>query len=336
MSGIDNPKTGNISMKNNEALLAITAHVMPRIRVGISLEDIQSGLLARGIDSKIVKSVVLAIAIIEEQIDIGRSGEYIQKLLVDRGIVRSAAAANTFVSGRIDNPETGNISMKNIIFNNGPYSGSSGIAPILEELFRSRGVRCFQPDNHVIFLIKSFSKDRPIFYWSHQDLCELLPYVNLSNWKIVHMYRDPRDVAISLFHDPLFKSAYTTMASSITRAAVWSDWACDAIKMPDVMLITFEEMKESIFDTIQRIIKYAEITDIPQHEIQMTCEKYSYETITDRPRGEDGEHLRTGLFLRKGISGDWKTGFTSDDRMLAKKLMGSALVTLGFEKDLNW
>lgn len=40
--------------------------------------------------------------------------------------------------------------------------------------------------------------------------------------------------------------------------------------------------------------------------------------------------------VRKGKTGDWKAHFSVEHKYIFKKLAGDALISLGYEKDMDW
>lgn len=114
----------------------------------------------------------------------------------------------------------------------------------------------------------------------------------------------------------------------VTIALEWLRQQC--------LVITFDEMKASTPAVNRRILNHCGIDDVTDEEIEQHAAAHSFERVTGRQRGEEGNAIRTGYFWRKGVSGDWRNHF--DPRLTDefKYLYGDALVALGYETDLDW
>ncbi|MEE8574633.1 MAG: sulfotransferase domain-containing protein [Thermodesulfobacteriota bacterium] len=73
--------------------------------------------------------------------------------------------------------------------------------------------------------------------------------------------------------------------------------------------------------------------DLPDDELSGLTDRYSFEKMSGgrRPGEEDREK-----HLRKGISGDWKNYFSESVKDEFKEKTTDLLITLGYERDMNW
>ena len=61
-------------------------------------------------------------------------------------------------------------------------------------------------------------------------------------------------------------------------------------------------------------------------------DKYSFKNQTKREPGTQDD----GAYLRKGITGDWKSHFSKQDRELFAEMSGNELLLTGYESDGSW
>lgn len=87
----------------------------------------------------------------------------------------------------------------------------------------------------------------------------------------------------------------------VTIALEWLRQQC--------LVITFDEMKASTPAVNRRILNHCGIDDVTDAEIEQHAAAHSFERVTGRQRGEEGNAIRTGYFWRKGVSGDWRNHF---------------------------
>ena len=71
---------------------------------------------------------------------------------------------------------------------------------------------------------------------------------------------------------------------------------------------------------------YLEVT-VPGFLLQEAIQKFSFENLSGRKRGEEDNANPT---FRKGIIGDYKNHFSRIDRMLFERICGKEMETLGY------
>jgi len=235
----------------------------------------------------------------------------------------------------------------NVIFCNLQNSGSSAIDPILRDLLALKGyfVTPFGPEGtHRLRaeLAPNGAIGKPFYHWTHDPVESFEGMIGDSDYRFIYLHRDPRDAAVSWAHDFQHNGTCATMSFPqilqmvvthnqppfVRAAARWVRSEC--------LIVTFNQVKEDIRGVLAEILDYigyfdatAPASDVVQRAIQ----KYSFEPMTARQRGENGNIERTVYVLRKGISGEWRNHFDSDLTRQCNQIMGREILSLGYRLD---
>lgn len=163
------------------------------------------------------------------------------------------------------------------------------------------------------------------------------------------IYRDPRDVVVSLLHYMRNKPASWPTSHVYTDEQIIIDIICIGsiangnppgngimqlysnyiswMQMPGMCVLRFEDLvgpsgggNEEI--QIQAVIKIV-------HHLGL---QFSYDEIVYIAKNLFGNTLT----FRKGTMGIWKKYFTAEYKQMFKKRAGKLLIDLGYETDLNW
>jgi hypothetical protein len=176
----------------------------------------------------------------------------------------------------------------------------------------------------------------------------------LCAWNIKHLflYRDLRDVAVSLMHfimdrlphDPMHAYLHRLKNQEARLEAILAGVAQPNFQQPDIyrlylpiygwwtvpqlFSLTFEELRQSPHTRRQalgRVIDYLGVEPI---------------TGISKPqliaRMESQANPRTSWTYRRGEIGSWRKAFTPRHKALFKQLTKDFLVRLGYETDLRW
>jgi len=114
------------------------------------------------------------------------------------------------------------------------------------------------------------------------------------------------------------------------HAGTWSSQSRDR-----VFSFSFEDLKRDIPGMIRRILDFLGI-GIAEDLLQSVCQKYSFERLTGRQRGEEGPTVRNRYMLRKGVSGEWKQHFDSEVAAEFEQHFGAILRQWQYEKSSAW
>ena len=197
---------------------------------------------------------------------------------------------------------------------------------------------------------------------SHLMYCqEILDILREENCKILFIYRDLRDVAVSharwvtkepriflhqiylqqeSFNERLMSSIKgmplgTPLGSNLSQPDIgqdflrWKGW----IDEPQALAIKFEDLvgerggasEERRLEMVARIVDYLEI-------------KLSSQEIKDQFSSQSMNPQESHTFVKggKGQKGNWKNFFTESHKQAFKKVAGELLIELGYEQDENW
>lgn len=189
--------------------------------------------------------------------------------------------------------------------------------------------------------------------------------------KVVHIVRDGRDRAVSLMHylwntarseggiypmkpeelakrdlyrenpEKLFENGegIFTEERLRTMARQWGmRVGMTASEAPDLLggnylEVKYEDLLEKPEQEAKRLFEHLG-ADADEKTVRRCVERVSFERRTQGR--EKGQEDPTSVSLRKGVAGDWRDTFTERDRRIFKEVAGEALISAGYEKDLDW
>ncbi|XP_012781037.2 amine sulfotransferase-like [Ochotona princeps] len=149
--------------------------------------------------------------------------------------------------------------------------------------------------------------------------------------KIIYVYRNPKDVLISLFHfsnlvvrleavDTLEQLMEKFLEGNVL-ANRWFDHIRDWYKHKDdfnILFIMYEEMKKDLRSSVVKISSFLE-KELSEEDVDAIVRQATFENMKSSPQANYDSILQNeigvrndGTFLRKGTVGDWKHHFTVD------------------------
>lgn len=163
---------------------------------------------------------------------------------------------------------------------------------------------------------------------------------NLTD-KVILLARDPRDVAVSAFwryRDFSQKEKYESLkgkifglihnfkfTSFIMTAFKWRKYY-PAWENIGHHFVRYEDLSFNTKETLKNILKYLEV-ETPENLVKEAIEKFSFEKITGRKKGEeDLENLE----FRKGIVGDHENYFSKLELKIFRFICGKEARKLGY------
>lgn len=239
-----------------------------------------------------------------------------------------------------------------------PKCGTHLLKPIIEELTGKKERSAIGPDNQYNWLTLSQNKTINIsnqeYLWGHTMASkENIDLLAKHKYKVIFIYRDPRDQLVSLAH---FMQGYTTWGkknlpidkiisdlianySDLYCPDADSGWCSQIVKnlrsISDFYSLYLPWMKQSFvypvrfesligndqisFNEIQNIIKFLNI-QVSENKLFNVINKI---------------HGKSWTF-RSGKIGEWKKEFTIKQKELFKTINGQLLIDLKYEKDTSW
>ncbi|XP_059504680.1 sulfotransferase 6B1-like [Stegostoma tigrinum] len=169
-------------------------------------------------------------------------------------------------------------------------------------------------------MMKSFPS--PHIYGTHNHYNNLPPSIIEKKTKILVVFRNPKDNAVSYYHfcqnnpllpnsaswDEFFRKYMTgevCWGSYFDNAVVWEKHVDDE----NVKIITYEELKEDLAKGVQSIAEFFALS-LSEEQIQKIAGRGTFQTMSDN---SEKTHSSFGkVIFRKGVVGDWKTLFTKE------------------------
>jgi hypothetical protein len=166
-----------------------------------------------------------------------------------------------------------------------------------------------------------------------------------SDMKCVLLYRDLRDVIISLYYHILQrKDGNQAMLEGVSNeegleiiieqflpglVAFVMGWF-DYRDNPNFLFIRYEELITRSEDTFRRILQHYGLTH-DENRIGSVLERYKF-------KSEKGEAnlIHSTFKWRSGKQGEWKSHFSEKNKKSVKDLTGDILVDLGYELNTDW
>lgn len=226
----------------------------------------------------------------------------------------------------------------NVIVNEFPKSGGSWFSQMLAET-----------------LGLPFPRNRLPMARSCIMQCHIMNTWNMRN--VVLVWRDGRDVAVSLYHHLLMgheKMADSRIADYRRRIGIKdpSEVVENLPRFLEVMMTNpvfprftwprfveiwherqgtvatrYEDLLVRPADELARIARELGRPEPPREALDEIVERYSFRAQSGRRAGEE----KQGSFMRKGVSGDWKTHFNPVANEIFESHAGDALRALGYE-----
>lgn len=191
------------------------------------------------------------------------------------------------------------------------------------------------------------------FYW---------PW-NLHN--VVMLWRDGRDVVVSLYYHYLFLNVdgrsvnnarlvrrvredlgFTdngnisanlpdfidyVFSKNSPQAATWVDFVDRWADRP-VVHARYEDLHADCSSELSRIVFALTGVEVEPLVASEIADRFSFARQAGRQEGEED----LGSFLRKGIVGDWRNYFGAEAKRRFERVAGRALIKLGYEESARW
>jgi len=152
--------------------------------------------------------------------------------------------------------------------------------------------------------------------------------------KATYIYRDPRDVAMSVFeHGERIRTkgirsqAGFDLLTSIEEAIrftsqlllVWESW----VQCGEALLVRYESLRRDALHEAERMVDFLEL-DLPKETISEVVERYDIKQVRKGLSPVD-------LHFYKGQTGRWKEAMTPSQKALCQDLFGKLLPRMGYD-----
>lgn len=121
------------------------------------------------------------------------------------------------------------------------------------------------------------------------------------NYKILFLYRDPRDVVISYYfemknrkesyHDNISNFLRNKKYGIETHIKYLNNWYNEKDKYIDFMMISYNELKNNTFNTIEKVLKYLNVP-YDNEKINNAIEYSSFESMKKIEKGKKKNYLQ--------------------------------------------
>ncbi|XP_023683860.1 sulfotransferase 6B1 [Paramormyrops kingsleyae] len=175
---------------------------------------------------------------------------------------------------------------------------------------------------------------------THMHLQNIPPSFFAKKTKMMVVFRNPKDTAVSYFH---FTNNNPVLQPSESWDKFYSDfmqgevpWGCyfdyalaweERIDDPNVLVVTFEDMKQDMCKGIEQIAQFYGYS-LTEDQVQSIAKASGFDAMKESSKKTHGRI--TDVIFRKGEVGDWKNHFTEDqsqemDAAFEKHLAGTKL-----------
>ncbi|TFK09324.1 methionine synthase [Platysternon megacephalum] len=166
--------------------------------------------------------------------------------------------------------------------------------------------------------IKSFPSPR--VFTTHLNYDNIPKPVFGTNAKVLVVFRNPKDAAVSYYHFynknpglPNVSSWDEFFQKFMSGEVCWSSYFDHALAWDkhmdeeNIMIITYEEMKENLLGGVKQIAEFLGFS-LPEEKIQSIAENATFESMSNKSQETHGKF--GPILFRKGTVGDWKNLFT--------------------------
>lgn len=261
------------------------------------------------------------------------------------------------IVNRFNYATKGNKYSQNILFITSlPKSGSTWLSTMCAEV---DGFDLFAPSSWNTYIAKEWDDTRwdlteNIFTEFNHSLAvvrghtwaipENINVLKNSKLKYIIGVRDPRDKLISeYYHSRNFPGHWahteakkSTLSEFITiklKSGEFEKETIEWIRMwlknrdrKNSIIIKYEDMLNNTADVLIKIFQFLEFK-LDRKTIDQIIEKHSFKNVTGRDRGKSDDTK----FVRKGVSGEWKSSYSEEQKKLFSEMGEDVITNLGYE-----
>ncbi|XP_006018489.1 sulfotransferase 6B1-like [Alligator sinensis] len=208
-----------------------------------------------------------------------------------------------------------------------PKSGTNWVKKILNDLTASLQKEAPTLEQHMMLEFgkpEKFQKIKdsssPRVFYTHLHYDNIPKSVFEKKAKIVVVFRNPKDTAVSYYHFYNNNPVLPTMSSwdeffqkFISGEVCWSSYFDHALAWnrhiddENILIITYEELKENLYEGVKKIAEFLGLT-LPEEKMQSIAENATFQSMSSKSAETHGKF--GPIIFRKGVVQDWKTLFT--------------------------
>ncbi|XP_030628174.1 sulfotransferase 6B1-like [Chanos chanos] len=180
----------------------------------------------------------------------------------------------------------------------------------------------------------------PRFLGTHMHPDNIPPSFKEKKTKMLVIFRNPKDTAVSFYHfsnnNPVlptalswdsfyseFMSGEVPWGSYFDHAVAWEKHIND----PNVMTVTYEELKQDLSGGVRQVSEFFGFS-LTDSQVQTIAEESTFQAMKESSQDSHGQ--MGNVFFRKGEIGDWKNHFSQSqseemDAAFEKHLAGTQL-----------
>lgn len=234
-----------------------------------------------------------------------------------------------------------------------PRSGNTWIRFLLANLVLRKNIDFINKEQILPDIYKNSNRTllkipSPRFLKSHEYFDSRYP-------KVIYIYRDGRDVAVSYYRwfqkFRFYKGTFDEFLEGFLKGTLdgYGDWAehingwmnnCGKIRK-GALFLEYQDMRKDTHRELKKVLEFLEV-ERTNEAIDKAVEGASFQQMAsvEKEQENEADELKQSRkdikFVRKGSSGGWKKMLSREQRELFKEYFGKTLIKLGYEKDNNW
>nr|ACO12675.1 Estrogen sulfotransferase, isoform 3 [Lepeophtheirus salmonis] len=175
------------------------------------------------------------------------------------------------------------------------------------------------------------NKSSPRIIKSHL-LTPFLPKDLFNKSKVIYIMRNPKDVCVSFYHhEKLLKNHQYTgsfdeyaelfIQGKVAYGSYWEHlkFGLEIQKLDNVLLLCYEDMRKDLIKEMKKVLDFMKWDELSEEKLQKLNEHLSFnqfqkkfEIDLESDNRNPNKVDKKGLFIRKGIVGDWKNYFSGE------------------------
>lgn len=235
-----------------------------------------------------------------------------------------------------------------------PKTGTNLVAKCLTLMTGRKKVFATPGNNQITLVPEELAalSDKDLFITHAQYLESNRQLVEIYNFKVISILRDPRDQIVSFAHwinkQAAWKHLHHLSIEELITLLITDynrGYQCIGTPKPTsidtayrVLYMPWSKEKYVYTTTFEKLVgpagggskesQITEIMNIAQH-LDITLTQKQIEFITDNLFGNT-------FTFREGLIGSWRKAFTQQHTILFKQVAGQLLIDLGYETDQSW